>query len=72
MGLDPAGLDWNALALRFAASVPGVSSCIAGTSSLEHLRANRAALEAGPLPPELYAQIRAAFRQHDQGWDGQI
>jgi aryl-alcohol dehydrogenase-like predicted oxidoreductase len=72
MGLDPRGLDWSELALRFAAFVPGVSTCIVGTSRVENLQRNLRALERGPLPPEVVSGIREAFRSHDAGWDGQI
>lgn len=72
MGLDARGLDWSELALRFAAFVPGVSSCIVGTSSVENLQRNLRALERGPLPPEVVSAIREAFRRNDSGWDGQI
>src|SRR5262249_25223994 len=38
LNIDPAELDWNELALRFSAYVPGVASCLVGTRSLTHLR----------------------------------
>ncbi len=63
---------WLSLALRFAASQPGVSSCIVGTASLDHLRHNADLLAAGPLAPTAVDAIRAAFRQHDKGWEGQV
>jgi aryl-alcohol dehydrogenase-like predicted oxidoreductase len=72
MGLEPGELDWGELALRFAAHVPGVASCIVGTTRLEHLRHNLRVMERGPLPPELVAHIRDTFRRNDHGWDGQI
>jgi aryl-alcohol dehydrogenase-like predicted oxidoreductase len=72
MALAPHGLDWSELALRFAAFVPGVASCIVGTTRLENLQRNVRALEHGPLAPELVTQIRDAFRRNDHGWDGQI
>ena len=72
MGLDTGGLDWSELALRFAAFVPGVASCIVGTTRTENLQRNLRALDQGPLPGELVERIRGAFRQHDHGWDGLI
>ncbi len=72
MGLDTGGLDWSELALRFAAFVPGVASCIVGTTRLENLQRNVRALEQGPLPADLVDRIRGAFRRNDQGWDGLI
>ncbi|MDY7228381.1 aldo/keto reductase [Hyalangium rubrum] len=72
MALDPRGLDWSELALRFAAFVPGVATCIVGTTKVENLMRNVRALEHGQLAPELVNHIRDAFRRNDHGWDGQI
>jgi aryl-alcohol dehydrogenase-like predicted oxidoreductase len=72
MALDSRGLDWSELALRFAAHVPGVSTCIVGTGRLDNLRRNLRALEQGPLPAGLVHDIREAFRRNDHGWDGMI
>jgi aryl-alcohol dehydrogenase-like predicted oxidoreductase len=72
MGIDPYGMDWSELALRFAAFVPGVATCIVGTTRVENLQRNVHALERGPLGPEQVTQIRDAFRRNDHGWDGQI
>ncbi|HYO55410.1 aldo/keto reductase [Archangium sp.] len=72
MGLDTGGLDWSELALRFAAFVPGVASCIVGTTRTDNLQRNVRALEKGPLPDAMVDRIRDAFRRHDQGWDGLI
>ena len=68
MKIDRRSCDWDELALRFAAFTPGVSSCIVGTTSLEHLVRNLAAIQKGPLPGDLYQSIRNAFRQNDPGW----
>jgi aryl-alcohol dehydrogenase-like predicted oxidoreductase len=72
MGLDTGGLDWSELALRFAAFVPGVASCIVGTTRLENLRRNVQALEQGPLPAGLAGHIQESFRHHGREWDGLI
>ena len=72
LGLDTEGLDWSELALRFAAFVPGVASCIVGTTRTENLHRNLRALEKGPLSEDLVERIRGAFRRNDQGWDGLI
>ena len=72
MSLEARGLEWGELALRFAAFVPGVASCIVGTTKLENLTRNVKALEHGPLAPEHVSHIRDAFRRNDHGWDGQI
>lgn len=72
MALDSRGLDWGEVALRFAAHVPGVSTCIVGTGRLDNLRRNLRTLEQGPLPTDFVDAIREAFRQNDHGWDGMI
>ncbi len=72
MALEARGLGWGELALRFAAFVPGVASCIVGTTKVENLMRNVQALEHGPLAPEHVNHIRDAFRRNDHGWDGQI
>ena len=72
MGVDPGGLDWSELALRFTAFTPGVASCIVGTTRPDNLPRNLRALEAGPLPESLVKQLRDAFRHHDAGWDSLI
>lgn len=71
MGVAP-GLPWPDVALRFAAFSTRAHTCIAGTTRAEHLRANVAAVEQGPLPGALVETLRAAFRQHDDGWAGQV
>ena len=70
MELDRDGLSWDELALRFTLSTPGVSSAIAGSRNLAHMRQNVAFAAKGPLPREMYERIRAAFRRHD--WEGKI
>ncbi len=72
MDLDPRGLPWDELALRFAAYQPGVHACIAGTSSPDHLKRDVEAVAKGPLPDEHVAAIRAAFRSADHGWVGMV
>ena len=67
-----AGMGWAEVALRFAAFVPGVSSCITGTGSLENLRANIEAVERGPLPDGLSRRLEELFGAHDDGWLGQV
>ena len=66
------GHDLGALALRFAAYQPGVSSAIVGTRRLAHLRANIAAVEQGPLPPEAVALLRRAFSPWQAQWPAMI
>ena len=47
------------LALRFILSNPDVSTVIPGMRTPAHLAANGVAAEAGPLPDELVAALRA-------------
>ena len=71
MNLD-LGMDWNESAIRFAAYTFGVDTIIAGTSNIDHLKSNLEVLNKGPLPDEIYNEIRNAFRKNDTGWIGQI
>jgi aryl-alcohol dehydrogenase-like predicted oxidoreductase len=57
--LLPAGMPMAELALRFILSHPDVTTVIPGMRTPAHLSANIAAAEAGPLPPELVAALRA-------------
>ena len=44
--------------LRFTLSHPGVNTVIVGTLQPEHLQQNLRAVEAGPLPPDVYAEAK--------------
>lgn len=55
----PAGMSLPEMALRFILSEPAVSTTIVGMRKPEHVRANIAASDAGPLPPELIQKLRA-------------
>jgi aryl-alcohol dehydrogenase-like predicted oxidoreductase len=68
MDLDPRGLEWHELALRFAAFTPGVHSCIVGTSNRQHLLRNIEIVSKGPLPADQYNAIQTAFKTKDPGW----
>lgn len=72
MGLDPEGLSWDELALRFTAFQPGVSTAIAGTAKLENLRRNVAVVAQGPLEEALVGRVRGAFEAHGAHYPGQI
>ncbi len=73
MNLNPAELGlsgspegaWPELAFRFTLSQPGVHSAIIGTTKLENALRNVAYAENGPLPDDVVAKIRAAFRNAD-------
>jgi aryl-alcohol dehydrogenase-like predicted oxidoreductase len=68
MKLDPRGLDWQELAVRFSAFTPGVHSIIIGTGNEAHLARNAELISRGPLPDDHVAAIREAFRANDPGW----
>ncbi len=72
MSIDLHGLDWLELALRFSAYNEGVSTCIAGTSSTDHLKENLRVLEKGPLDGEIIQHIRSEFQKNDNNWMGLI
>jgi aryl-alcohol dehydrogenase-like predicted oxidoreductase len=52
------GMPPHEFVLRFTLSHPDLSSTIVGTSSPEHLRANLAIAAKGPLPDDVYEQVR--------------
>lgn len=56
--LIPAGSTMAGLALRFILSNPDVSTVIPGMRKARNVEANVAASTAGPLPPELLAQLK--------------
>ncbi len=68
MDLDPRGLEWHELALRFSAFTEGVHSCVVGTRNLAHVLENITIIQKGPLPSDQYSAIRAAFNEKDPGW----
>ena len=74
MGLDRAiaNADWNELALRFTAHLPGVASSIVGTNKLAHFEQNLATIAKGPLPAEQHEQVYAAFQRKQHNWVGLI
>jgi aryl-alcohol dehydrogenase-like predicted oxidoreductase len=68
LDLDPAGLDWTALALRFTAFAPGVHCAIVGTAKLANLRNDLEAAAQGPLPVEVLQRIDEAWRRAGADW----
>ena len=56
--LVPAGMTLADMALRFILSNPDVSVVIPGMRKPSHVQTNTAASDAGPLPPELMAELR--------------
>jgi aryl-alcohol dehydrogenase-like predicted oxidoreductase len=55
--LEP-GLDRVAFLLRFTLALPGLSTTIVGTSSLEHLQRNLEVAAQGPLPADVVAEAK--------------
>jgi aryl-alcohol dehydrogenase-like predicted oxidoreductase len=69
--LDEAGLSLPEAGLRFALSNPHVSCVLMGARSAEEVAQNAAAVERGPLPPDLLARLdeiaaRVPFRPFDE------
>lgn len=54
----PEGMSRAELILRFTLSHPHCHTTIVGTCNDAHLAENLAATQAGPLPPELYQEVR--------------
>jgi aryl-alcohol dehydrogenase-like predicted oxidoreductase len=69
MALEPLELgfkspgDWMEIALRFTLAQPGVQVLSVGTTRAANAEANLRLLEAGPLPADAVARIRAAFSE---------
>jgi aryl-alcohol dehydrogenase-like predicted oxidoreductase len=55
------GMDPMAFVLRFTLSHPDLHTTIVGTSNADHLRANLAVAELGPLPGDLYEEAKRRF-----------
>ncbi len=72
LGIDPGGLAWDELAIRFAAYATGVSSAIAGTRTVAHLEHNADLVARGPLPPAVVSALRARFAAVGADWPARI
>jgi aryl-alcohol dehydrogenase-like predicted oxidoreductase len=57
------GMSRMEFMLRFTVSHPGLSTTIVGTANVDHLRANVAAAEKGPLPAVAYEQAKERLAQ---------
>jgi L-galactose dehydrogenase len=67
--LDAHGPDLPAAAYRYVVAHPAVTSVLAGTLNLEHLRANAAAVCAPAMPESQLARLRSIFLHTDpQNW----
>ena len=52
------GMSRMELTLRFTFTHPDLHTNIVGTISLDHFQANLDALQKGPLPPDVYAEVK--------------
>jgi aryl-alcohol dehydrogenase-like predicted oxidoreductase len=66
------GDEWLDVALRFTAFTPGISTSTVGTTNLDHIKRNIEIINKGPLSEDIVKKIRAAFKNNDQNWTGQI
>jgi aryl-alcohol dehydrogenase-like predicted oxidoreductase len=72
LGLPDPGMPWGELAIRFAVWHAGVSAAVVGTANPEHLREDIRWSLHGPLPAQVLAGVRDAFRRRDDGWTGVV
>ncbi len=56
--LIPEGMSMSEMALRFILNNPAVSTIIPGMRKLRHVESNILTSDAGPLPQDLYAELR--------------
>lgn len=68
MGLEDAGFDSPAMALRFTAFAPGVDCALVGTSKVAHLEENVRAVQQGPLDEGVVHALRGAFLAAGGAW----
>lgn len=60
------------MALRFSAYAAGASAVVIGTTKINHIRSDIEILEQGPLPANVFDNIRKIWQRHDSGaWVGQ-
>jgi aryl-alcohol dehydrogenase-like predicted oxidoreductase len=52
-------------AYRFCRHEPGIDVVLTGTGNIEHLKANVASINRGPLPPRMLAKLEELFGQVD-------
>jgi aryl-alcohol dehydrogenase-like predicted oxidoreductase len=64
--LADSGMSRMEFVLRFTLSHPGLSTTIVGTANPDHLAANIAVAEKGPLPGDLYAEAKNRLKPADE------
>jgi aryl-alcohol dehydrogenase-like predicted oxidoreductase len=72
MNLEITGIEMAELAIRFSAFTAGVTTCIFGTSKIDHLKGSLASVEKGALPGEMTDYLNRKFRGNDDNWVGLI
>jgi aryl-alcohol dehydrogenase-like predicted oxidoreductase len=72
MDLKIPATDLADVAIRFSAFTPGVSTCIVGTSNLNHIKESIIAVDKGPLDTEMKEYLERKFRENDDNWVGLI
>jgi aryl-alcohol dehydrogenase-like predicted oxidoreductase len=72
MNLEIPVTDLTDIAIRFSAFTPGVSTCIVGSSNLEHIKKSIISVEKGPLDAEMRDFLERKFRESDDNWVGLI
>jgi aryl-alcohol dehydrogenase-like predicted oxidoreductase len=65
LGLRGVSETLSEAAYRFSAYEPGMDSVLSGTSNAEHLKANLAAVQKGPLPVHTQERLRKIFGNVD-------
>ena len=72
MNLEIPATDMQDIAIRFSAFTQGVSTCIVGSSNLEHIKESVISVEKGPLSSEMKIHLESRFRENDDNWVGLI
>lgn len=72
MNVDSGDISIDEFALRFATFIFGIDSSIVGTTNVDHLKKNIAAVNKGKLPESRHEEIIELFRKNDNGWSGQL
>ncbi len=72
MELNNFGMDWDELFLRFTLSTKGVSTAIAGSINIDHIKRNAEIAAKGNLDIDIYSKIRRTFIEKEENWRGEI
>jgi aryl-alcohol dehydrogenase-like predicted oxidoreductase len=68
----PDAMDWDDVAIRFAAYAPHVSTALLGTRRIESLQRATEAVERGPLSADILTIIHERFATHGAAWRGVV